>query len=301
MADMPNLFIVGAPKCGTTAWVEYLGSHPDVFFPERKEPSYFCPDLLPQQRVQTLEGYLDLFGGSGEAAIVGEASPTYLRSEEAPRRIAEFNPAAKILIFLREQEDFLPSLHNQLVFNGEEPIEDFATAWRLSGKRVREQVPASCNDIRLLDYKAAGRFSEQVERYFDHFPPGQIMVIQLRDWAADPRSAYRAILDFLGLQDDGRTDFARVNEARQRRTNAFVKLVNNPPPGALALAGLVKKLSGKSTLGLAKRLREIGTRPGYSTAVDEDLRQEIRDLYAEDNRRLERRQWRAPTREMQEA
>ena len=84
----PNLFIVGAPKCGTTAWVEYLGSHPDIFFPERKEPSFFCPDLLPDQRVQTLEDYLALFADAGTASVAGEASPTYLRSEEAPGRIA---------------------------------------------------------------------------------------------------------------------------------------------------------------------------------------------------------------------
>ena len=41
----PNLFIVGAPKCGTTAWVEYLRTHPDIFFPEIKEPHYFATDL----------------------------------------------------------------------------------------------------------------------------------------------------------------------------------------------------------------------------------------------------------------
>jgi len=292
----PNLFIVGAPKCGTTAWVEYLGSHPDIFFPERKEPSFFCPDLLPDQRVQTLEDYLALFADAGTASVAGEASPTYLRSEEAPGRIAKFDPQAKILIFLREQEEFLPSLHNQLVYNGEEPVADFETAWRLSGQRRRDEVPASCNDLRLLDYKAAGRFSEQVERYFGHFPPEQILVFQFRDWVSRPRDAYLAILKFLGLSDDGRTDFPPVNEARRRRTNLFVKLVNAPPPGALRLAATLKRLTGASSLGVARKLREIGSRPGYSSGISQQLRDEIHSLYADDNRRLEQRLWRAPAR-----
>jgi hypothetical protein len=38
MARKPNFFIVGAPKCGTTALSEYLRSHPDVFFSSPKEP-----------------------------------------------------------------------------------------------------------------------------------------------------------------------------------------------------------------------------------------------------------------------
>lgn len=291
---IPNLLIVGAPKCGTTAWVEYLGSHPDIFFPARKEPSYFCPDLLPRQRVETLDDYLELFAASGSAKIVGEASPTYLRSEEAPLRIAEFNPRAKILIFLREQEDFLPSLHNQLVFNGEEPIEDFETAWRLSGKRRREEVPECCNDVRLLDYRAAGRFGEQVDRYFRSFPAGQIRLFQFRDWVAHPRAVYLEILEFLGLPDDGRTEFPPVNEARRRRTNFFVKLVNSPPPGALMLTNLLKRLTGSSSLGIAHKMRQIGSRPGYSNVIGEELRKEIREAYAEDSRRLLPRQWRAP-------
>lgn len=36
----PNLFIVGAAKCGTTAWVNYLASHPDIFFAKVKEPHH---------------------------------------------------------------------------------------------------------------------------------------------------------------------------------------------------------------------------------------------------------------------
>ncbi len=41
----PNFFIVGAPKCGTTAWVRYLEDHPDVYFSPSKEPHYFCTDF----------------------------------------------------------------------------------------------------------------------------------------------------------------------------------------------------------------------------------------------------------------
>jgi len=40
----PSLFILGAPKCGTTALQSYLSKHPDVFIPDG-ERNYFCLDL----------------------------------------------------------------------------------------------------------------------------------------------------------------------------------------------------------------------------------------------------------------
>lgn len=287
----PNLFIVGAPKSGTTAWVEYLGSHPDIYFPERKEPSFFCPDLLPQQRVQAIDEYLRLFEGSGSRSIAGEASVTYLRSEVAPAAIRKFNPEAKILIFLRDQEDFLPSLHNQLVFNGEELIEDFETAWRSSGKRLRENVPAICNDVRLLDYRAAGRFHEQIERYFGEFPAEQIRVFHFRDWVSEPRAAYREILRFLDLPNDGRDRFPAVNEARRRHVKLWLRLVTNPPPLFARAAGAVKTALGVSSLGVAERLLKIGARAGSGSNITPGLREEIREYYAADNALTSPRLW----------
>ncbi|MGI0040227.1 MAG: sulfotransferase, partial [Nitrososphaera sp.] len=39
----PDFFIVGAPKCGTTAIQYYLGQHPDIFLPD-KEMDFFGSD-----------------------------------------------------------------------------------------------------------------------------------------------------------------------------------------------------------------------------------------------------------------
>jgi hypothetical protein len=45
---MPEFFIVGAPKCGTTAMQEYLRQHPNIFMPDMKEINHFADDLLKQ-------------------------------------------------------------------------------------------------------------------------------------------------------------------------------------------------------------------------------------------------------------
>ena len=291
-AKKPNLFIVGAPKCGTTAWVNYLRSHPDIFFPVIKEPHFFSPDMPKPEGFNNFpneERYLALFAQSGDAKIIGEGSVRYLQSREAAANIRRFNPDAKIIIFVRHQQDYLPSLHNQLVFNKDECITDFATAWRLSGKRDETNMSAQCRSPKFLDYVDAGMFAPQVERFFDQFPDNQIRVFHFRDWSRDPRATYVHILDFLGVPDDGRTDFPRVNAARRRRTNFLWKLQKNPPRFARAAAAFTKRITGRHTLGLIELLRRIDTKPGGQTVVSDALKQEIAAHFADDNAMLERR------------
>jgi hypothetical protein len=274
----PNLFIVGAPKCGTTAWVEYLSSHPDIFFSPMKEPHYFNTDMPNYRWVKDRDAYLSLFDEAGSASVVGEASVQYLYSTEAARNISRFNPDAKILILLRDQEDFLPSLHNQIVYNGDEIITDFELAWRNSGKQDASNVGRYCREIRLLDYKAAGRFNEQIERYFDCFPAEQIRVLHFRDWACSPREAYLEILRFLGLPDDGRRNFTRVNEAQKSRVIWLTRRLRHPP---LLIQGLRRTL--RLPQGLGTKLQQINSRAGYLSSPSDALKQEIRDYYRDDN------------------
>ena len=279
----PNLFIVGAAKCGTTAWHQYLSAHPDIFFPELKEPNYFALDLPRMRNFTSLGEYEELFSRGASAAYRGEASGIHLYSADAAQAIREYDPNAKILIFLRGQEHFLPSYHHQLLYRFAESIEDFETAWRLSGKRPADTIPKTCRDPALLDYRARADFRTQVERYLDSLPSDQVLVIDFDSWTADPRAAYLKILDFLGLDDDGRTNFERINEAKAFRIQWLGKMIAHPPPIAKAAVGVLKKLTGRSALGIAERASGILAAPGYSTKISAELREEIRSYYHDDN------------------
>ena len=293
---VPNLFIVGAPKCGTTAWVEYLRTHPDIFFPNTKEDCFFALDLPKFRFIHSEAEYSRLFAESGDAKIVGEASAMYLFSEAAASAIRDYNADAKILIFLREQEEFLPSLHNQFLREFSEEIEDFETVWRLSGRRPPETVPPSCLEPRTLDYAAMGRFSEQVERYLSAFPTDQVRVIRFRDWIADPRTTYLGILDFLGLEDDGRSEFPRINEGVTYRSRRLVRLILFPPTLVRKAARLFKwvtGLQGRRIYPVVRQLVNLLSASGYKKQIDREMLDEIRRYYAEDNRLLDERLRRA--------
>lgn len=288
---MPNLFIVGAMKCGTTAWYEYLRSHPDIFMPDLKEPGYFAFDLPNWRAIRSEEEYSTLFSESGFAKVAGEASSIYLLSGAAAQAIRDYNPTAKILIFLRDQEECLPSVHNLNRLDFAEDISDFETAWRLSGRRPPGTIPLPDMEP-VLDYAVIGRFSDQVARYLDAFGPEQVRVFWFRDWIADPRSAYLDILSFLGLEDDGRSSFPRINQGVTFRPRWLVRLLKYPPPAMRKLAGLFKRATGLQPHvqeTLLEQTVHLLSAPGYRKEISPELRAEIRRYYAEDNRRLNER------------
>ncbi len=112
---VPDFFIVGHPKCGTTALYEMLRRHPQIYMPDFKEPWFFAQDMRPRfqpARSGVVPETLDGLCASVRAAPapdqrVGEASSSYLRSREPASAIAKSAPDARIIAILREPASFL--------------------------------------------------------------------------------------------------------------------------------------------------------------------------------------------------
>src|SRR5205085_3481949 len=105
---VPDFFIVGHQKSGTTALYEMLSRHPQIYMPASKEPWFFASELRerpPPRREgtpRTLAEYVALFSAARPDQLVGEASAQYLWSHTAAAAIAAVQPAARIIAILRE-------------------------------------------------------------------------------------------------------------------------------------------------------------------------------------------------------
>lgn len=197
----PNLFIVGAPKCGTTSLHYYLDQHPDVYMSPRKEPCYFASEFVADEYPKTEEDYLELFTGANTERYLGEATSTYLYSRRAACEIYEFCPHAKIIIMLRNPADMIYSLHAQRLFEGSEDIYSFEKALiaeplrKAGGKRP----PKLKYPLAYLHYREMGNYLPQVQRFFDVFPESQIQVIVSERFRSDKKAGFEEVLDFLEL------------------------------------------------------------------------------------------------------
>ena len=117
------------------------------------------------------------------------------------------------------------------------------------------------------------------------FPRSQVHLLWFEEWTRNPREAYVEVLSFLGVEDDGRTDFYRVNEAKRHRSGALGRMLQYPPKWLLPPIKLVKAALGKESLGLADAITDLNRR-SERKGIDPQLKDEIRAFYRDDNRRI---------------
>jgi hypothetical protein len=225
----PNFFIVGAPKCGTTALHAYLGSHPNIFLSEPKEPNFFSTDFPTHRYVTEIKDYLRLFErASDNEILLGEASAWYLYSQDAILNIYKIAPQARIVVMVRNPIDMVPSLHGMLLRNFAEDEKDLERAWNLQeARRAGQNYAKGRNkrfDPKTCLYADVCKLGAQIERLLEIFPREQVHIILFDDFVRDTKTCYENVLEFLQVPSDGRTEFLPENVRRQFKSQQLAWL-----------------------------------------------------------------------------
>ena len=288
MGKSPNFFIVGAPKSGTTAMADYLDDHDDVFVCKPKEPCFFSADFPGQQLVRTDGEYADLFAQAAPRhTAVGEGSVWYLYSRVALENIRRFDPDARIVVMLRNPVEQVYSMHQELFHRRYETEPDFIAAWNLQGARAKgEAIPKFCKEPAFLQYSAIARYAPQIARLKRVFPEKQVRIILFDDFRRDTRQVYREVLQFLGLRDDGRTNFAPSLESRRHRFHWLGTFLINQPPWLVSARNRFKRAIGIESIGLRDLVARHNTvvekraplPPAFVDALKAHFRSDVGDL-----------------------
>lgn len=290
----PDLFIIGAAKCGTTSLYEYLKSHPEVFMSPAKEPRYFSPDLMSGSPHdldygKDLERYLGLFTGARDEKRLGEASVRYIYSKQAPGLIREFNPDAYIVAMVRNPIDMMYSMHNQRLSEGREPLEDFeqalaAEADRLAGRGIRPGLNPG-----LAVYRPRARFGEQLPRWFETFGRARVHVIVFEEFVREPAAHFRQLLEFLDVDPDYQpASFAAHNSSHAPRFRVIRKLTNARLSQWLVWRALPAVAGDHATRALVRGFRNspVNRRRAPRRPLRPELRRELEEEFADDVARL---------------
>jgi hypothetical protein len=238
ISDLPRfIFIVGAPRCGTTTLAQFLKAHPRICYPLVKEPHFFLQhdvrglDPAALRRLVERE-YLDrYYAGCDAARDTGvDGSVSYLYAPEHLVPALSLWPDARFVIAVRDPMTMLPSLHARLKYTGDETIERFEDAWAAIPDRVAgRRIPRSCLEPRWLRYDEAGKFGTYVERFFEQIGRQRCFVSVFDDLVADPEGQYRAMCDFAGIAPHAGTNFAPRRESRGFRYGWLQRLLKRPP------------------------------------------------------------------------
>lgn len=204
---LPDFFVIGAPKCGTTALHTALHTHPQLFLSSVKEPKFFlCSEEPPPQQngpgdahsaqewVWRRDRYEGLFDAAPPGTLKGESTPFYLSDFPSQERLRQAVPEARLIAVLRDPVDRAYSNWAHLWADGLEPEADFLTACALEDERE------AAGWARFWRYRKLGRYGEQLEHLYSLFPKEQVHVLRYRDLVGDPLGAVDGICAFLGVE-----------------------------------------------------------------------------------------------------
>lgn len=207
---LPDFLIIGAMRSGTSSMYKYLEQHPAVISSLLKETEYFAASYRRGER-----WYRAHFPSRpalamhrrrhGRDPLAFEATPYYLFHPHAPARAAACIPEARLVVLLRDPVERAYSHHQHEVRRGNEDL-PFDEAVEREEERLAPELARLRADpfydsgaLRSYSYLARGRYAEQLERWFEHFPPERTYLIRSEDLYAEPVVVYQQLLEFLDV------------------------------------------------------------------------------------------------------
>ena len=223
---LPNLFVIGASKAGSSALHAYLDYHPEIRMSDEKEPCFFVdmaeltaawPSMARNPVSHDPKTYLDQFSGGEAATYRGESSVYYSQSPHRsgiPQRIAAISPDAKIIYLVRDPV-----------------IRTIGHYWQRA-KEFQEPLPLEEAIEQNPLYRDTSDYALQLTAYRQHFPEGNIRVVIAEELRDDRRATMDGIVEWLGLPahdfsvEDLKARHKSAPTSRKQRFG-FVKTVRN--------------------------------------------------------------------------
>jgi hypothetical protein len=256
---LPNLFIIGAAKSGTTSLHRYLDAHPEISMSEPKEPRLFADATWRSQ----LRDYAAMFS-SPDAVVRGESSTRYTQfpiAQGIPQRIVSACPDARFIYMVRD------------------PIDRVVANWLQGYAAMREHrsLPAVLKDLDQPGnpYVAGSRYATQLEQWLRHVDRERVLVLDQDELRRDRTETLLGVLRFLEVEPQvpaGVEAEFNPSNGKQRMTPAAARLW-------FSLAPLTRRLPEGARRRLAESrlfpVEKIG-KPALDDALRASLTAELR-------------------------
>jgi hypothetical protein len=289
---LPDFFIAGAPKAGTTALHAALARHPSLFMSAVKEPKFFLTDGPPPRRggpgdartyrehIWRREEYERLFAQAPEGVLRGESTPFYLYRQDAHARIRSLVPHARLIVVLRDPIERAHSNWTHLWSAGLEPVGDIVAACAEEDRRIA----AGWADF--WHYLALGRYGQQLEHLYRVFPPRQVILLRYHELIDSPALILDRICAFLGVETGVLSQVPRENVTAHPAPTRRHRALSRALRAGEAIAGRHPALQPVVGLtGRLERLLQADSRPRQPLTWEQ--RRALIPLIEDDVRRLE--------------
>lgn len=253
IVNLPDFFIVGAPKSGTTSLHYYLQGHPQIFMPDKKEswffsfmnnrPSFNSPDKFPGI-IDSIDKYTQLYRAASPNQKCGDASPSYLYTHETSignfRRV--YQDAGQY-----NRLKFIISLRNPI----DRAWSQYWTFSRTSSDTAQFQDAVHPDVIKkrlqdnwqpFYDYIGFGMYHDQIKAFQNEFGKDRVKIFLFDDFKKDACLICKEIFLFLGVNPDYLPDTNQIfNPSGKPKSELLKNLIISPN----ILKGVLKKIIPK--------------------------------------------------------
>lgn len=267
MNNKVNVFVVGAPKAGTTTLFQILAQSKEVILPLAKEPNYFCfdfhkrwetynktdaknikifpkiykPGLYHSAITYNLEDYRKMFYFVDKRSTFIDFSTTYLSSITAPKMIYEYNPKAKIIMMIRDPLSRAWSHYNmdKAIGYHQKPFVEC----------LEEEAAAIKNDRDYpYSYIRDSNYRKSLERYLNLFERSQILLVDFPHFIKNQDLEIQNICKFISINTFPYSFNTNINSSRKIRfeklrwLSIILKLYINRIPVPKKIKSIVKRV-----------------------------------------------------------
>ena len=264
---IPNFFIPGAPKAGTSSLSYYLSQHPDIYMGLGKEPGYFS-----HRWEMGLDWYRSRYAGYKGQKAIGDATPSYLSHPESARRIKEAAPDARFIVALRNPVERAVSHYWHRVKRGHErrPLAEVL-------RRGRAEYP-------VYD----GLYHTHISRYLELFPRENFQFCILERMRGDTAGTVGEIFSFLGVDRSAPLGDAepqnRAQIQRSRGLGVAAERVYRSGALRLLLPEQLRRWGGQ----LYRRVKSANLRRFTPPELTADLRRTLDEYFQPEIEALEK-------------
>jgi hypothetical protein len=275
--DLPTFIVIGAMKAGTTSLYHYLRNHEQIFMPKVKELDFFAEGA---NWSRGLDWYRQQFIGAGNAVARGEASTLYTKYPQydgVPERIAGVVPDVRLVYLVRD------------------PIVRMRSHYQ---HRVALGAETAPPEVALLEnpiYLAYSRYALQLQRYLDHFPLEQLLVVTSEALRHERAAAVRQVYEFLGVDPTHsppalETEFYRTAERRSYPPIVWSarQFLKRHVPQAKRAKEFVDSMMARRTASSSGSGSAQPSAPPADKVISSQLRERLTELLCDDVAELRR-------------
>jgi hypothetical protein len=223
---LPDFFVIGPGRTGTTSLFYYLDQHPSLSKSAYDELGFFdvnfhlgfhwyrslFPSILTKFRIKLKTNFFMTY----------DVTPSYVRRPWIARRIKKLFPNSKLIIVLRNPIDktyshYYLSTTSGETRNFEEVIKkdmDDISKWNINSKDDN-YFATKVENSKL----ARGFYVEQLLPWFELFPKNQILIISSEELASNTKNVMSEIFKFLNLPDYKIPNIEKVNVSKYSKMN----------------------------------------------------------------------------------